>query len=171
MTNNEEIWKDIEGYEGLYQISDKGRVKSLRFGKEKILKSVIDKKNYLQVVLYKNKIKKHFQVHRLVALAFISNPQNYPQVNHKDENPSNNNLENLEWCTSKYNINYGTRIQRFIEKKSKTVLQFTKSGEFIKKWKSAKDAERNLGYSTGNITSCCRGKAKSAYGYVWRYKK
>ena len=171
MINNEEIWKDIEGYDGLYQISDKGRVKSLKFGKEKILKLQKDTNGYLQVRLSKNGKQKMFQIHRLVALAFISNPQNYPQVNHKDENPSNNNLKNLEWCTVEYNNNYGTRIQKFVDKISKPVLQYTKDGKLVREWKSSTDVERNLGYSKGNITKCCQGKRKSVSNFVWKYKK
>ena len=102
-----EIWENIEGYEGQYQISNYGRVKSFKNGKEQIIKGNINQKGYCIVDLYKNKEKKHFQVHRLVAKAFIPNPNNYPIVNHKDENPSNNRVDNLEWCTPKYNSNYG----------------------------------------------------------------
>lgn len=167
---NEEVWKDISGYEGLYQVSDKGRVKSLWFGKERIMKFERDKKGYLAVQLCKNGEIKRCTVHRLVAQSFIPNPQNLPQLNHKDENPSNNKVENLEWCSAKYNNNYGTHIQRITEKLSKPVLQYNKDGEFVKEWKSQSDVERNLGYSQRNISACCRGKYKSSYGYVWKYK-
>ena len=108
-------WKDIPGYEGLYQVSNLGEIKSLNYrntGKEKILKLIKDKKGYFHVNLYKNGKLKNLQVHRLVAMAFIPNHNNYNQVNHKDENTSNNAVENLEWCTAKYNSNYGNRNKK-----------------------------------------------------------
>ena len=162
-----EIWKDIEGYEN-YQISSFGRVKSVKFGKEKILKPRI-KKGYLLVDLYKNGKRKMCSIHRLVAMTFLPNSQNLPQVNHIDENSLNNKVDNLEWCTSKYNINYGTRTQRCVEKISKPVLQYTKDGFFIKEWKSTMDVYRNLGYCYQSISACCLGKIKSAYGFLWKY--
>ena len=113
-----ENWKDIEGYEGIYQVSDRGRVKSLNYnhtGKEKILKTRKVKERYLHVCLWKDGEYKFCFVHRLVAQAFIPNPKNYPIINHKDENPSNNCVGNLEWCSSEYNNNYGTKIERFIK--------------------------------------------------------
>ena len=110
MTN--EIWKDIEGYEGLYQVSNTGKVKSFRGNKEKILKATVMPHNYRRVQLSKDGKNRGFFVHRLVAKAFIPNPDNLPIINHKDEDPSNNNMENLEWCTYKYNSNYGTSKQR-----------------------------------------------------------
>lgn len=115
----EEIWKDIEGYEGLYQVSNLGRVKSLNYakqGKEKILKDRISATGYKRVNLSKSGERKTYYVHRLVAETFIPNPNGYSEVNHKDENKSNNNIDNLEWCTSKYNSNYGTRNERQSEK-------------------------------------------------------
>ena len=168
--NENEIWRDIEGYENLYQVSDKGRVKSLKRNKDKIMSLRRDKDGYLLVNLWKNHERKTFKVHRLVAQTFLSNTQNLPQVNHRDEIKTNNCVENLEWCTAKYNNTYGTHIQRSSEKLSKTVLQYSKDGELIKEWKSTRDIERNLGYNQGNISSCCLGKYKSAYGYVWKYK-
>lgn len=166
---NNEIWKDVVGYEGLYKVSDKGRVKSLKFGKVKILKPVRDTCGYLRVNLCKNGLKKTYYVHHLTAQSFIPNPNNLPEINHRDEDKTNNKVENLEWCTAKYNANFGTRNQRQAEKVSKPVLQFTKSGEFVKGWKSATDVERNLGYSQGNISACCLGKRKSANGFIWKY--
>ena len=165
-----EVWKDVSGYEGLYQVSDKGRIKSLKFRKERILKPGRDTCGYLHVILWKNGRKKLCKVHRLVAKVFISNPDNLPMINHKDENPSNNRVENLEWCSAKYNINYGTRTQRQVEKLSKPVLQYTLDGELIREWKSTMDVQRNLGYSHGNISSCCTGRYKSANGFNWKYK-
>ena len=171
-----EIWKPIKGYEGLYQVSNFGRVKSLKFGKEKILKQSKNKKTgYLHVVLCKNGILKTFRVHRLVAEAFLDNPNNLPCVNHKDENKTNNNVDNLEWCNAKYNLNYGNRNKRISEKMtngklSKPVLQYTLDGELVKKWPSAHECGRN-GYNRGNVVACCLGYLKFYKGYIWRYEK
>ena len=170
----EEIWKDIEGYEGLYQVSNIGRVKSLR--KNIILKSKIERNGYERVNLSVNNIHKDYSIHRMVANAFISNPDNLPQVNHKDENKTNNCVENLEWCDCKYNVNYGTGIRRCQlsntnGKCSKPVLQYTLDGTFIKEWKSTMDVQRNLGFAQSNISACCRNIRKTAYGYLWKYKK
>ena len=170
-----EIWKPIKGYEGLYQVSNFGRVKSLKFGKEKILKQSIDKKTgYLHVVLCKNEILKTYYVHRLVAEAFIDNSDNLPQVNHKDENPQNNIYINLEWCDRKYNCNYGTRNERISEKMtngklSKPVLQYTLDGELVKEWSSTHECCRN-GYNRGNVWACCLGRLKTYKGFIWKYK-
>ena len=165
-----EIWCQIKGYEGQYQVSDQGRVKSLKFGKERIRKPSRDTYGYLFVNLCKNGEKKMYLVHRLVAKTFIPNPYNLQEVNHKDENKTNNSVQNLEWCDSKYNNNYGTRNKRISEKCSKMVLQFTKDGEFVKEWKSMTDVERTLNYSQGNISNCCTGRYKSAYNFIWKYK-
>lgn len=122
-----EFWKPVVGYEGLYQVSNLGRVKSIRFGKERILKPGINKGGYFFVVLYKNGKKKIHLVHRLVVDAFLEIPEElkrlkgtrYLQVNHKDENKQNNVVSNLEWCSSSYNINFGTRNKRVAAKKYK----------------------------------------------------
>ena len=166
----DEIWCPIKGFEGLYEVSDKGRVKSIGYGKERILKTGIDGNGYLMVCLCKNREKKMCKVHRLVAKTFIPNPDNLPEVNHKDEDKENNSVQNLEWCDRKSNCNYGTRIQRISEKHSKPVLQFTKDGELVREWKSAMDIERNLNYSQGNISSCCTGKCKSSHNFIWKFK-
>lgn len=166
----EELWCPIKGYEGFYGVSDQGRVRSLKFGKERILKPARDDCGYLVVNLYKNRERKMYYVHRLVSQAFIPNTNNLPEVNHKDENKENNSVQNLEWCTDKYNTNYGTRNQRVSEKLSKPVLQYEKSGAFVKEWKSMIDVQRNLNYSQGHISKCCTGKLKSAYGFIWKYK-
>ena len=170
MENNEvEIWKDIVGYEGMYQVSNLGRVKSFKQGKERIMKPVYDTYGYLQVMLSKNGNCKNFMVHRLVSQAFIPNPDNLPEINHCDEDKTNNSVENLEWCDRKYNHNYGTRNQRVADKTSKQVLQYTKDGEFVREWKSTKDVQRNLGYYHSLISECCNGKRKSAYNFIWKY--
>ena len=171
-----EYWKPIKGYEGLYQVSNFGRVKSLKFGKERILKQSKDKKTgHLHVVLCKNGIVKTYYVHRLVAEAFIDNTDNLHCVNHKDENPQNNVVSNLEWCDAKYNCNYGTRNKRISEKMtngklSKPVLQYTLDGELVKEWSSTHECGRN-GYNRGNVSACCLGYLKFYKGYIWRYKK
>lgn len=159
-----EIYKDIEGYEE-YQISSYGRVKSLKFGKEKILKPIKDKKGYLMVILSKQGTQKHYKIHRLVAQAFIDNPNNLPQVNHKDEDKTNNVINNLEWCNQKYNNNYGTRNQRQSEKMSKQVLCV----ETGKVYKSTHQVERQLGFAQQYISQCCNGKYKTAYKFHWKY--
>ena len=160
-----EYWKPVVGYEGLYMVSNWGRVKSIKFGKERILKPVTNSSGYLLVGLYKNNIEKKYSVHRLVAEAFIPNPYNLPQVNHRDENKLNNNVDNLEWCTNEYNINYGTRTERY----SKPVLQYTLDGEFVGEWPSARECGRN-GFNQGSVSACCRGELKTHKGFIWRYK-
>ena len=112
MNENKEIWKDIKGFEGHYQVSNFGRVKSIKFRKERILKPANNGCGYLYVNLSKNGKYNIYLIHRLVALIFISNPNNLPEINHRDEDKTNNKVENLEWCDRKYNMNYGTRTQR-----------------------------------------------------------
>ena len=181
-----EIWKDIEGYEGLYQVSSFGRVKSLkrfdscnRLVQERVLKTSKRSKNleYLQVSLCKNGKIKNFLVHILVAKAFIENPCNYPMVNHKDENPNNNEVSNLEWCTAKYNNNYGTRIQRQIATQtnrrdcSKSVAQYDLIGNLIAIYPSVKEAWRQTGISRSHISDVANDnpKYKTAGGYIWKF--
>lgn len=166
-----EIWRDIEGFGDCYQVSNRGIVKSLKFGKERIMKARKNKSGYLSVVLYKDGKKKQLIVHRLVAQAFIPNPYNLPQVNHKDEIKSNNMVENLEWCSRSYNINYGSRTKRMVEsntnhpKKSKQVLCV----ETGKIYPSTNQVQRELGFYQTNISAACLGKYKQAYGFHWRY--
>ncbi|MCO7126642.1 NUMOD4 motif-containing HNH endonuclease [Sporolactobacillus shoreicorticis] len=120
-----EIWRNIKDYEGLYQVSNCGRVKRLsnnRQMKEKILRSVKHGRGYLKIGLHKNGSQKDYFIHRLVAQAFIINPINLPEVNHRDENKHNNNISNLEWCSSKYNANYGTRNERCHLYKDKNII-------------------------------------------------
>ena len=180
-----EYWKPIKGYEGLYMVSNWGRVKSfdrwvksrngsVRFCKGRILKQVTNDRGYLYVELWKNNKRKQCKVHRLVAEAFISNPYNLPMINHRDENKSNNNVNNLEWCDCKYNNTYGTRIERVAEKNtngkcSKKVYQYTLDGEFVREWKSTAECGRN-GYIHQAISACCRGELKTHKGYIWKYK-
>ena len=169
-----EEWRDIKNYEGIYQISNEGRVCSLKFGKNKILKNRRCL-GYWQVVLYKNGVGKPQTIHRLVAEAFIPNPNNLPCVNHKDENRANCISDNLEWCTYEYNSNYGTRNERNSENLinredlSKQVYQYTLDGELVKIWESAHECGRN-GFTQSCVSKCCLGYTKTHKGYRWSYK-
>ena len=168
-----ETWKTIDGYEGLYEVSDQGRVKSLgnnKFGKEKILKPVKTSVGYLKVTFCKDGYKKQLLVHRLVAKAFIQNPNNLETVNHKDEVKTNNIASNLEWMSKKDNNNYGTRNKRAAEALSNQVQMLDKStGELLATFPSTCEAERVTGIDQGSISKCCNGNRKSAGGYIWRY--
>ena len=152
-----EEFRDIPGYEGVYEVSNLGRVR--RDGK--ILKPSKNKKGYLLVSLFKNGTKKNARIHRLVAQSFIPNPQNLPQINHKDEDKTNNTVDNLEWCDSKYNNNYSL---------SKPVFQYDLLGNFIREWPSMIKVEEETGIHNSSISMCCLGKLKSAGGFVWKYK-
>lgn len=174
-----EVWKSLDFMEyPNYEVSNMGRVKSLYFGKEKILKPTKDKVGYLRNQLSKNSKGKWFLVHRLVASAFLENPDNLPCVNHKDENKGNNRVENLEWCTIKYNNNYGThnelisKKQRNNPKRSETILQYTLDGNFVAEYPSSREIERVLKFSHTSINKCCQNKKKyiSHNGYIWFYK-
>lgn len=174
-----EIWKDIKGYDGLYQISNLGRVKSLeryRKGnggsltivKETILKQSKNNKGYYRVELCKQGIRKPFSVHRLVADAFIENSHDKPEVNHIDEDKSNNNADNLEWCTSKENINHGTHNQKSATTRGKDVQAYDSDGNLINEYPSMCEAQRQTGIPQQNISRCIYGKCKRAGGYVWK---
>lgn len=154
----------------MYQVSNLGRVKSLVFysnvhkkyyKRDKIMKTGKNYQGYKTIILCKEGIQTGKNVHRLVAEAFIENPYNLKEINHKDENPSNNNVENLEWCSHKYNVNYGVR--------GKKAIQYDLKGNKIKEWNSAKEASDKLGISINSICSCRAGKLKTAGGYIWTY--
>lgn len=176
----EEIWKSVV-YDGVlyenYQVSNFGRVKSLNYrrtGKERVMTPVENKNGYFRVGLWKNGEYKKCLVHRLVAFAFLSNPDNLSEINHIDEDKTNNRVENLEWCDREYNNNYGTHNQRIAEKMtngklSKIVLQLTLTGELIREWPSTNECGRN-GFHQGAVAACCRGERKTHKGFVWRYK-
>lgn len=161
-----EEWRPIVGYEGLYEVSSYGRVRSLdkydsmnRFYEGRILKLFADRLGYLRAQLYSNSKRKSFLVHRLVAEAFIPNPDNLPQVNHIDENPSNDNVDNLEWCSAKYNSNYGTRIDRIrdIRLKNGTYTGLSKEEYRKKLYQEKKDKinERRREYYRENREKIC----------------
>ena len=175
-----EYWRPVLGYEGLYEVSNLGRVRSLdtyrkgkngsvRFYKGRILKLSTNGRGYLQVFLCKNRKVKKFKIHRLVAEAFLPNPDNLPEVNHKDENKLNNNAENLEWCDREYNCNFGTRNEKVAKKLSKPVVQYTLDGQFVREWQSTAECGRN-GYNHGAVAACCRGELKKYKDSIWRYK-
>jgi hypothetical protein len=166
-----EIWKAVDGYEGLYEVSNLGRVKSMRYANSnssnpRVLKSPITKGGYPHVGLYKNKKPITRNVHCLVASAFIPNPNNYPTINHIDEDKTNNNVDNLEWCTQEENNNHGTRV----EKISKKTYQYTMDNKLVKIWDSTQEAHRN-GYLSSQISRCCNGIIKQHHGYIWRYEE
>jgi len=169
----EEIWKDVVNYEGLYQVSNLGNIRFLQKGgkkllKEKICKPSLDSSGYRQIILTKNKKRKSFKVHRLVAIAFIPNINNLPQINHLDENKQNNNVNNLEWCTILHNSRYGTRPIRCSLHWKKRVKQI-QNGIIIKEYDSLKEAEKNTNIKYQQISACCRKINHSAGGYEWKY--
>ena len=193
----QEIWKDIEGYEGLYQVSNFGNIKSLDrkvlrknnkiegfwVYKGKNIKKNKGNNGYYRVNLHKDGNFEQKRIHQLVANAFLEKkdfkycdeidkltPLCELKVNHKDENKLNNYVGNLEWCTNKYNVTYGNAREKHDKKLKKTILQYDKKGNFIKKWESARDASRNLKISEGCISGCGNNRRKSAGGYVWRYE-
>lgn len=164
-----EVWKDIEGYEGLYQISNLGRVKRVTTGR--ILKGGKDKDGYLMVKLYKNNIRSNKKIHRLVAEAFIPNPENKPQVNHADENKTNNSLDNLEWMTAKENINHGTHNERVSKTMSIPIIATNlKTGE-SQEFYGASECARQLGLYQQHISAVLKGILKQTKGYTFKYKE
>lgn len=177
-----QLWKDVVNYEGLYQVSNDGQVRSLdkkiyttnQYGgryeaikKGKVLKPEITNCGYERVALVKNGTKKHFSVHRLVAEAFIPNPDNLSCVNHKDENKLNNNVNNLEWCTYKYNNNYGTSIERSSKKRYKPVVAI--KNDLTLYFNSLKQCAKVLKINRKNISVVCRGKQNTIGGYKIQY--
>lgn len=175
----DEIWKPIPGYEGYYDVSNRGRVRSLvrksKYGvlserKTPRINSMSNRRGYYMTWLYKEGEGKHWLVHRLVALAFIPNPNNLPFVNHKDENPKNNRFDNLEWCSRQYNNNYGNRLKRVAKSLSKGYLQYDTEGNLIAEFDTAKQAQESTGIYYTSIKACCIGRYHTAGGYIWRHR-
>lgn len=173
----EEVWKDIPGFP-FYQASNKGRIRSVerisrgrKFGKILTAQPLYQNKPYWGVSIRCDKKIVRIGVHRLVAMAFIPNPHSYPVVNHKDENPSNNHVDNLEWCTQKYNCNYGTRIARIKANmpQNKAVYQTTMAGLIVAEFPTIQEAARQTGVCAGHICNVCKGNREFANGYKWRY--
>lgn len=193
ITIKQEEWKDIPGYEGRYQVSNLGRVRSLCNPTHpcKILKQQLNRYGYMYVSLRKptEKISKNLSIHQLVAKCFIPNPYSYKCVNHINENRTDNSIQNIEWCDEKYNNNYGlhndkisqalkgrkiseSHRRKIIESRKRiAVLQISKSnGSVINEFQSMRYAERITGIFISGISACCRGKVNTAGGYIWRYK-
>lgn len=177
----EEIWKDVKGYEGIYQVSNIGRVKSLlrkvahikgnRTIPERIIKLHISSSNgYYMVNLCKDKSHKSYLVHRLVAGAFISNPNKLPYINHKNEIRTDNRVENLEWCTPEYNIEYSRVREKSTIKTSKAVCQYDLDGNLIKMYDSMKEAGNAIGADPSCIAKCCNCEIGSVHGFIWKFK-
>lgn len=173
-----EEWRAVAGFEGRYEVSNFGRVKSLkrmRNGKhgaptpipERIMKPSFDRHGYLKVCLRNDHGATNHSVHQLVAKAFIPNPNGYQQINHIDEDKTNNHFANLEWCTPKYNSTYGTRLERCGKSRSKPVVGT--NDDVVMHFDSARQASRVLGIDASSITAVCKGRAHTAGGYKWRY--
>lgn len=192
---NKENWKPIKGYEGLYEISDHGRVKSMprirvvcthkriynykKATKEIFLKPVLKTTGYSQVTLTKNSLQEIRLLHRLVAETFIPNPLRKPQVNHKDGNRFNNHINNLEWVTASENSLHAYRVLNIVSptkgkfgkdaSRSRVVIQKSLDGNIVKTWECASDAVRQCRFDSGGITKCCQGKRKTHKNYKWEY--
>ena len=175
-----EEWRDVVGYEGLYQVSSEGRVKSLerkvphcsggeRIKKERILKPGADRGGYLRVDLCDGGKSRMFSVHRLVCQAFHDNPENKLDVNHINENKTDNRACNLEWSTRKENCNHGTRNVRMAIAKSRPIAQYTLNGKLLKVWPSTAEVERRAGFDHSAISKAANGNRKTAYGFIWKY--
>lgn len=175
-----EIWKAIKGYEGLYEVSNLGNVKTLK--NNKVLKPYISNAKYLLVSLYKNGKRKHKTIHRLVAEAFIPNIENKTQVNHIDGNKQNNNVKNLEWTSASENLKHAyaigikkvssknyTTIKKAQETCKRKIIQYDLQGNFIRKWNSLKEAGTKLNIVSQNISKVCMGQRNKAGGFIWRY--
>lgn len=167
----EKIWAIKDGY----LVHRDGSIYKLNWrntGKMRKIKQQKENDGYLRFMCNGKKT----MVHRFIAECFLPNPQNLPEINHKNEIKNDNRVENLEWCDRKYNNNYGTRNKKSSEsqkndpKKSKKVLQFTKDGKFVKEWASLKEIKRELGFYSDPIVGCCNGKYKQAYDYIWSFK-
>lgn len=170
------VWKEIKGYDGRYLISSSGNVISLNYrrtNKAKMLTWKINNKGYAWVELWKNGVKEQRLIHRIVAETFIDNPEGYKIINHKDENPLNNDVDNLEWCDQSYNTIYSLELHPERKNKGKNmglaIIQLDNDGNIIKEWENARTILLETGMSDYSITEVCRGRRHMAYGYLWRY--
>ena len=171
----DEVWKDIKGFEGIYKVSNYGRIKSIiRY--KRMMKTALDKSGYLKICLTDSKHKKHtIKIHRIVAENFIPNTENKEQVNHIDGNKENNRVDNLEWCTQSENMKHAFRNGLILREKGKghhrarAVKQYSIDGEFIRDWDCIEDIGRELGIHTKNMARCCKGESRTLGGYIWRY--
>lgn len=169
LTLKKELWKDVKGYEGLYQVSNAGRVRA--FKSQAILKEQVDHRNRKKIMLHDKGKRKNCSVHRLVALAFIENPENYPEINHKDGNTWNNRVENLEWCNHSYNAKhaYHTGLLRTIrgrnEKSKKPIIR--SDG---KRYDCAYEAASDLGVTVYSIRDILKGRIKTCRGFSFSYE-
>ncbi len=181
-----ETWKPVPGYEDFYEVSDCGNIRSIAVFSAKyqriiqrrsprMLRQETSHDGYKRVVLSLYGKHRHFSVHRIVALSFLPNPGNLQEVNHKDENPANNHVFNLEWCSPSYNSNYGTLPQRISQRQtnapyhSKKVVQLSMEGKVISTFPSTCEAERQTGVSSECICRACKGRYSHAGGYKWEY--
>jgi len=169
----EEFWRPVVGYEGLYEVSNLGKVRSLNYHKQRgrieLMKPSLVWDGHLRVHLSKEGRARNKLVHRLVAEAFIPNQQMLPQINHKNEIKDDNRVENLEWCTLSYNMQYGTRVSRIAQSKRIPILQLSKRGEFVARYNSIVEAVERTGIPRHHIIDCARGRRKSTGGYKWKY--
>lgn len=165
-----EVWEDIRGYEGCYQVSNIGNVRSLNYRRTGQVKLLVPKENNCGR-LWVDLKGKPFLIHRLVASAFIKNDLGLPEINHKDENPKNNNVDNLEWCTGDYNKREYLKNHTGGRKKTriKPVIQIDSSGSIVKRWEDPRTIVNETGMNQWSITQCCDGKRKTAYGFRWQY--
>lgn len=173
----QEIWKPIKGYEGIYEVSSFGRIKSISRkrgfikGKTRILKPIIKDNGYAQINLYKDNIYTRHYIHRIVAQEFIQNKNNLPCINHKDYNKLNNSIDNLEWCSYSHNNSYSNCQAIAGKTKRIPIVQYDLQGNKIREWESATQAGHTLNIANTCITACCRGRARKAGGYMWRYRE
>ena len=181
----EKQWKQIPGYEGLYEVSEDGDVRSVaqftRFHNIRTrktprrLRPFKTRDGYMRFTLSNRGVARHMSAHRIVALAFIPNDEGLPQINHKDENPLNNKVSNLEWCTGKQNCNYGQHRQRISQRLkfkhhlAKPVARLDDDGNIIETYPSCNEAARRMGVRSENISRCCIGRYKRVCGYKWQY--
>ena len=164
-----EVWKNVVEYEGVYEVSNLGNVRRIFTNHTRMLKPILTHNGYYNISLCRDSKVHSKRLHRIVAEAFIDNVENLPVINHKDEDKLNNKASNLEWCSVKYNTNYGTGLSRGAQKRNKPIYQYDKDRNFIQEWKSLTEAS-NAGYSAGNISQCCNGKRKYHKNYIWCYK-